>query len=94
MNFKQKLNELKAKFKAKITENSTPDEISEVDGIIKGMDELEASHKKLEDENAKFKDVIVRMVTTQGDSKQPTDDSTGSKPKSIEECIAEELNKK
>ena len=92
--FKEQFDALKGKLSAKITENSTPEEIKEWNDTIAELDSLEASHNEVVTENAKFKDTIVRMVTTQGDGKQPADDSSGSKPKTIEECVADELNKK
>ena len=61
--------------------------------LIAECDSLESSYNEVVTENAKFKDTIVRMVSTQGDGNKPGDDTTGSKPKSIEECVAEELEK-
>lgn len=91
--FNEKLEALKKRIQAKIKADSTPEEIEEVNSMIADLDSLGSSHNELVTENAKFKDTIVRMVTTQGNSDKPADDSTGSKPKSIEECVAEELEK-
>lgn len=91
--FNEKLEALKKRIQAKIKADSTPEEIEEVNSMIADLDSLGSSHNDLATENAKFKDTIVRMVTTQGNSDKPGDDSTGSKPKSIEECVAEELEK-
>ena len=93
MTFKEKLDALKGKFQAKIKAESTPEEIQEVNDLIAECDSLESSYNEVVTENAKFKDTIVRMVSTQGDGNKPGDDTTGSKPKSIEECVAEELEK-
>ena len=91
--FNEKLEALKKRIQGKIKADSTPEEIEEVNSMIADLDSLGSSHNELVTENAKFKDTIVRMVTTQGSSDKPGDDSTGSKPKSIEECVAEELEK-
>ena len=93
MTFKEMMDTLKGKIQTKIKAESTPEEIQEVNDLIAELDSLESSHNEVVTENAKFKDTIVRMVTTQGDGNKPGDDSTGSKPKSIEECVAEELDK-
>ena len=93
MTFNEIVETLKGKLQAKIKADSTTEEIEEVNGLIAEVETLVASHNEVVIENAKFKDTIVRMVTTQGDGNKPGDDSTGSKPKSIEECVAEELDK-
>lgn len=93
MTFKELIASLRENVKSTITAESTEEEIKAVNSKIADFDELESAYNKVVDENAKFKDTIVRMVTTQGDSKQPEDGSDGSKPKTIEQCIAEELEK-
>lgn len=93
MTFKERLDALKGKIQAKINADSSPEEIQEVNEIVAEFDSLETSHNEVVTENAKFKDTIVRMVSTQGDGNKPKDDSDGSKPKTIEECVAEELDK-
>ena len=93
MTFKERLDALKGNLQAKIKAESTPEEIQEVNDLIAECDSLESSYNEVVTENAKFKDTIVRMVSTQGDGNKPGDDTTGSKPKSIEECVAEELEK-
>ena len=87
MNFKEKVDSLKAKFQSVITPESKPEEIEEASANASSLDELLAEHEKVVAENAKFKDTIVRMVTNQGDSTPPEDDSSGSKSMSIEEAI-------
>lgn len=94
MTFKETLEALKGKLSAKITADSTQEEIDEVNGLVADVDSLGASHEELVNEHAKTKDTLVRMVTNQGSSDKPRDDTDGSKPKSIEECVAEELAKK
>lgn len=93
MTFKEKFDALKTKIQAKITTESTPEQIEEINGLVSELDELETSHNELVTESAKLKDTIVRMVSNQGNGNQPGDDATGSKPKTIEECVAEELEK-
>ena len=87
MNFKEKVESLKARFQSKITPESTPEQIEEANAYASELDELSSEHDRLVAENAKFKDTIVRMVTNQGDSTPPEDDSSGSKSMSIEEAI-------
>ena len=94
MTFKETLEALKGKLSAKITAESSQEEIDEVNGLVADVDSLGASHEELVNEHAKTKDTLVRMVTNQGSSDKPRDDTDGSKPKSIEECVAEELAKK
>ena len=91
--FNEQLEALKKRIQAKIKAESTPEEIEEVNSIVAELDSLGSYHNEVVTENAKFKDTIVRMVTNQGNSDKPVDDSTGSKPKSIEECVAEQLEK-
>ncbi len=93
MTFQEQITALKEKVKAKIKPESSEDEIKEINGLLAEMDSLETTHNELVTENAKFKDTIVRMVTNQGDGNKPRDDTDGSKPKTIEECVAEELEK-
>ena len=93
MTLAERLASLKAKLKAKIKPESSTEEINEINDLIKELDEVENSHNEVVTENAKFKDVIVRMALNTGDGKTPEDESGGSKPKTIEECVAEELEK-
>ena len=93
MTFKEQLEALKGKFQAKINPESSAEEVQEINDLIAECDSLETSYNEVVTENAKFKDTIVRMVSNQGDGKQPGNDSGGSNPKTIEECVAEELEK-
>lgn len=87
MNFKEQLDSLRAKVKSHIKPESTEEELGELNGMLGELDELEKSHNDVVTENAKFKDTIVKMVTTQGDDKPPQDDPNGGKPRSIEKFI-------
>ena len=91
--FKEILEALKGKFSAKLTAESSQEEIDEVNGLVAELDSLGETHDQLVNEHAKTKDALVRMITNQGNSDKPGDDTDGSKPKSIEECVAEELQK-
>ena len=93
MNWKEQLDALKAKIQAKITTESSQEEIDEVNGIIADIDALDTDHNRLVEDHAKTKEAIVRMVLNQGSSDKPRDDTDGSKPKTIEECVAEEVEK-
>lgn len=91
--FKEKVEALKVKIQAKITADSTPEEIQEVNDITAEIEDLDTSYNEVVTENAKFKDTIVRMVTTEGNDKTPPDGADGSKPMTIEEVLAEVQSK-
>lgn len=94
MTFKERLDAIRAEVKSKITPESSKEEIEKVNATTAELDELEKEHNAVVAENAKFKDTIVNMVLQEGDGKQPPDDASGeAKPKSIEEIVAEEMNK-
>lgn len=88
MTFKEKIEALKSKFSSKITSESTPEEIEEINGYVAELDSLSEEHNSVVEKNAKLTNTIVKIVTKEGSDKTPPDDETGSKPLSIEECIA------
>lgn len=92
MEFTERMKALKEKKQALIKPDMSAEDIQAINDEIAELDELEKSHNKLVTENAKFKDTIVRMVTSEGNGKTPKDDSSGSKTMSIEEAIAEVQN--
>ena len=90
MNFLEKVNALKEKLNAKLTAESSPEQIEEINGLVAEVDALNNDYSNLEQEHAKTKDALVRMVVTQGNGDKPKEDeSGGSNPKTIEEIIAE-----
>ena len=94
MTFKERLDALREQVKAQIKPESSKEEIEKVNATSAELDELEKEHNAVVAENAKFKDTIVKMVLQEGDDNEPPDDASGeAKPKSIEEIVAEELNK-
>lgn len=93
MNWKEQVDALKAKFQGKIKEDSSQEEIEEINSLIAEVDALDSAYNELEQEHAKTKSALVRMVVNQGSGDKPRDDVDGSKPKTIEECVAEELAK-
>ena len=94
--FKEKVDSLRAKLKAHIKPESSQEELDEINGMLTELDEVEKSHGDLVTANAKFKDTIVRMVTTQGDDNPPPADPNGGNPRSMEQFIKdfEKENKK
>ena len=88
MTLKERLDSLRTKVKAKIKPESTPEELDEYNGILGELDEIENEHNNVITENTKFKDTIVRMALTQGDSKTP-EDPEGSKPSDINQFLAD-----
>ena len=89
--FKETLQKIKGYFQNKITAESTPEEVNEVNAFIGDLDSMDVEHDKVITENAKFKDTIVNMVSTQGNSDKPKDESGGSKPMTMDEIIALKL---
>ena len=89
MNWKEQIDALKAKFQGKIKEDSSQEEIDEVNNLIIEVNALDSAYQELENEHAKTKSALVRMVVNQGSGDKPRDESNGSKPKTIEECVAE-----
>ena len=87
MSFKEQLDSLRSKIKAKIKPESSQEELNEYNGLLGDLDTIETEYNSLSQENAKFKDKIVNMVLNEGDDKTPPDDSSGSKPKSMEQFI-------
>lgn len=94
MKFNEIIEALKGENNAKINQDTAPEEIEKINKSNADLDSLVEAYNSVVEENAKYKDTIVRMVTTEGSGNKPKDDVDGSKPKTIEECIAEELNKK
>ena len=93
MPFKDIHSSLKSKIQAMITTDMSPEQMDTINDLVKELDDLGTSHEELVTENAKLKDTIVRVVSTQGSGDKPEDGADGSKPKTIEECVAEALNK-
>ena len=93
MTLKEQVQALKAKIQAKLKDDSTPEEIQEVNDIIAELDSIDSAHDGVLQEHAKTKTALVRMVVNQGSGDKPRDDTDGSKPKTIEECVAEEVEK-
>ena len=93
MTFKERLEALRAEVKSQIKPESSEEEITRLNGISAKLDELETDYNSVVTENAKFKDTFVKMVTTEGNSDKPKDETGDDKPKTIEEIVQEELNK-
>ena len=55
MTFKEKLDSLRAKAKARIKPESSEEEINESNGILAELDEIEKDYEAQSQENAKFK---------------------------------------
>ena len=89
MTLKERLDSLREKAKNRIKPESTQEEIDEYNGTISELDEIEKEHNEVVAVSAKYKDTIVKMVLNQGDGKTPEDDSEGSKPKSMDEFLAD-----
>lgn len=89
MTWKENIDALKAKISAKITADSSQEEIDATNSVLADIDALDQTHNTLEEEHKKTKEAVVRMVINQGNGEKPKDDTDGSKPKSIEECLAE-----
>lgn len=86
MGFKESLDSLRAKVQAKVKPDSTKEELEEIKSLNDELDALEKGYNEKVTENAKFRDTIVDMVTSQGDGKTPPDPS-GRKPRSMEQFL-------
>lgn len=91
--WEKRVEALKQRFTSRITTESTADEINDLNDAAAEVDALNEQYQKSLEENAKLKETIVRMVQTSGNSETPADESGGSKPKTLEEIIAEEQAK-
>ena len=91
--WKEQVYALKERFQSKITAESSQEEIDETNGVIADVESLDTAYNALLEEHAKTKEALVRMVVNQGSSDKPGDESSGSKPKTIDECVADELAK-
>ena len=89
MTFKEKIEALKSKLKAKIKSESTPEEIQEINDLMAELDSLDSDFSSLSDEHSKVKDALVRITVSQGSGEAPKDESGGSKPMTIDEVLAE-----
>lgn len=94
MTYKEIISSVIGKFQSMITENSTVDEIDELQGLINEVQSLEPMFEEMDVERSKLKDKIIHMVRTQGSDETPVNASTGSKPMTIEECLAIVQSKK
>lgn len=88
--WEERIAALKKRFTERITTESSADDINDNNNAISEIDALNEQHNALKEENAKLKETIVRMVQTSGSSDKPSEASdVGSKPKTLEEIIAE-----
>lgn len=95
MNFSEKISALTQKLNAKLTAESSPEQIEEINSLVAEVNALNEDYSHLEQEHAKTKDALVRMVVTQGNSDKPKEDeSGGSNPRTIDEIIADKLKEK
>lgn len=94
MTFKEKLESIRAEFKGKINADSTPEELERINGMLASIDEIEADYTKVSEDNAKYQATIVKLVSTSGDGQPPKDEENGKQPRSLEQIMAEEMNKK
>lgn len=92
MDFKEQLNLLKETAKSKLVKaDASAEELEEANKFLSGLDELGASHEKVLSENAKFKDTIVSIVSSQGNGSVPPSEDGVKEPRSMEQIIADRL---
>lgn len=95
MTFKEKVSQLKEVAKSKmVKEDSSAEEIQAYTDYENSLNELENEYNSAVEEKAKLKDTIVRLVSSQGDGKKPKEESGESKPRTLEEIIAEKQAEK
>ena len=90
MTFKEKVSQLKEQAKSKmVKEDSSAEEIQAYTDYENSLNELETEYNNEVQEKQKLKDTIVRLVSNQGDGKAPKEESGESKPRTLEEIIAD-----
>ena len=89
MNFKETLKKVKDSLLGMIKEDSSAEHIQGINNLVKDLDELGTAHNEVEIKNATLTETIKSIVSTQGNGDKPEDGASGSKPKTIEECVAE-----
>ena len=87
--FQEKIQAIKSTLQNRITSDTPTDDITAINSIISDIDSLGSDYGKLAEEHAKTKDALVKLVTTEGNGDKPNDGAEGSKPMSIDECIAQ-----
>ena len=94
MPINEQIDRLKNSISSQINSDTSPEQIEALKGLNTDIEAIEQSYQQLEAENAKFRDTIVRMVMTQGNAEPPKDENQEKQPRSIEEIMADKLNKK
>ena len=91
MTLKEQVQALKQRIQAKfkIDENSSPEDVQEMNDMMAELDSIDSAHDVVLQDYAKTKEAVVRMIVNQGSSDKPKDETEGSKPKTIDECVAE-----
>ena len=93
MTFKEKTESLRKFLKGLMKEDMSPEELEEFNKHIAGINELDQDYDKSETDRVKYRDKIVNMVMTEGSDRTPADEHDGSKPMSIDEAVAQVMEK-
>ena len=94
--FKKLLGETKSQLKAMLTKDSSQEQIDAITSLDKKLDGLNEAYSKKDEENNSLKDKLIDMVKNtsfkvDGASNDETD--IGGNQKSMDEIMAEELDK-
>ena len=87
------IDSIKAKIQARITGESSQEEIDEISGLCDELDSLTPIYDGLVHEQGELKDTVIRLVKREGNSNTPPDSSEGSEPATIEEFFTAYSNK-
>ena len=93
MTFKEKTESLRKFLKGLMKEDMSPEQLEEFNQHIAGINELDQDYDKSETDRVKYRDKIVNMVMTEGSDRTPADEHDGSKPMSIDEAVAQVMEK-
>lgn len=96
MKFKEKIDDIVKNLKAQITTETSADDVTKIEAIIKDVQGLEEDHNKVVEDGRKFKEKYINMIDNFGTDQVP-DNEASDTPKSFEEIVAdfekEELKK-
>ena len=90
---KAKIDALKTQLASSLTKDSTPEQIKEVEGYKKSLDEIEQKYDEVVKEKQEVTELYIQSQKNQG-SKDLTDDADKEKqPRSLEEIAQDILDK-
>lgn len=89
--FKSELDKIVADAKAKLTKDSSKEEIESVSNFESQINTISASVKEVYDENADLKDKLIKSMRLEGSSEKPEEEK--AEKKDLMDYAKEELDK-